>query len=1371
VSGPENLRDYYFRYNAYGELTKVLLPSRQPSSTDPQQAFNAGYEYRWGSGFGSGSGEHLKLVEGEPPAYGIYRRVLERRVSNYGELEQRALYPLPVESSESGIPSRIVTVEHYDPETSLLAAASKEVHYFYGVPNADLLPTQYSPYLFGREFRSDVRTASDGVVQVRQMNWSQRADSDAPAGVPLARVGWWTNVAYPPHNEPANDTRLSWVYTTIDGTTSAESYQYDWFNNATEIREYGVGPYGNYAPSPFRVTTRTYESRSQYIGVPPDSGSASAHLRNLLKSEVVSGNAGQTLIEYDQDVRPLVPFPNVSPSSVSGLDTSTVTAHRGNAARISRGVGAEQVAENLSYDPAGNVVLMQDARGFATHIGFEDRFDRAGDAEAQANDAPPELGGYKTFAFPTRVTNALNQTTYSQYEYHVGKPVALEDANGIVTALAYENDMGRLTEVLRGANQPEAIQARALNRYGADSIGQNDMTVKSFRDRDGLRFDDYRTLVQYDTLGREAVRLAYEKAHCAFAVETHYDWRGRASWRTSPHREEVTPGACSPEAGEFNEDFATLYTYDALGRLLTSKTRRLLPQGSGQYDPTSYLTNISYSGRAETITDPQQRVKVIRRDSVGRVASVVEDPSVLNYETVYIYNNRDQLKTVAQGSQPQRNFEYDSLGRLQSATNPESGTTVYTAYDGNGNLLQWTDARNVTVTQTFDPLNRIKTRTFSDGTPPVTWTYDVVATPLSGFPVGRLSSVSNAVSTSQYEYDALGRVTAKRQVTDGRAYATRYTYNKLDQPTGIEYPSGRVLESTIGDVSPTANGYFHDRVMRVDFGGQVLASDFAYTPQGAVKSMKLGNNLWETSDFNPQLHQLTLLGLGDAPGNTSKWRLSYDYVANGNANHNNGNVITQTLTFPTGTGTQSLTQGHAYDGANRLASTWECLGATLCVPPNHIWAQVFQYDRWGNGRVSGGLFADSTLNPPSFDTNSNRVTGWLYDPAGNLTGNLTNGTIQYDALNRQTSFKKTPLSLAPTVYGYDGEGHRVRKVSPTGAVTVFVYDASGRLIAEYGGEAGGGTQYLTQDLLGSVRVATNATGSVVFRRDYLPFGGMIPSDQGGRLESGSGYTGSSGTTIHFTGKERDEESGLDYFGARYLSAAQGRFTSPDPAFEFGRSIHDPQMWNRYAYVRNNPFKFVDPDGRSPKLITGAIRLGVAAYKGYDLYSTVSGVVDSSRTIFSLNATVGTADRLKATGSLVLELSGINDIKAGFKAVKGGAKAIDGAGDAAKVDKILVVDPAKHPKAVQHLEDSGSLNRPLPVNREASPSNRDDALSGVPTKQGYDRDEAPPAMFRNPGDPVSVDYVPCGDNRGCGASLGNQARDVPDGGTVVIVKQE
>src|SRR5262249_45365347 len=68
-----------------------------------------------------------------------------------------------------------------------------------------------------------------------------------------------------------------------------------------------------------------------------------------------------------------------------------------------------------------------------------------------------------------------------------------------------------------------------------------------------------------------------------------------------------------------------------------------------------------------------------------------------------------------------------------------------------------------------------------------------------------------------------------------------------------------------------------------------------------------------------------------------------------------------------------------------------------------------------------------------------------------------------------------------------------------------------------------------------------------------------------------------GTTEKFTSKERDAETGLDYFQTRYFSSAQGRYTSTDPLMASAKPSN-PQTWNRYAYGLNNPLRFIDPDG-------------------------------------------------------------------------------------------------------------------------------------------------------------------------------------------------
>jgi RHS repeat-associated protein len=81
------------------------------------------------------------------------------------------------------------------------------------------------------------------------------------------------------------------------------------------------------------------------------------------------------------------------------------------------------------------------------------------------------------------------------------------------------------------------------------------------------------------------------------------------------------------------------------------------------------------------------------------------------------------------------------------------------------------------------------------------------------------------------------------------------------------------------------------------------------------------------------------------------------------------------------------------------------------------------------------------------------------------------------------------------------------------------------------------------------------------------------------------YSTDAGVRQKFTGKELDSESGLDYFGARYFATAQGRFSSPDAALT-GQGASNPQSWNLYAYVTNNPLRYVDPTGHYQTTIDG-----------------------------------------------------------------------------------------------------------------------------------------------------------------------------------------
>lgn len=280
-------------------------------------------------------------------------------------------------------------------------------------------------------------------------------------------------------------------------------------------------------------------------------------------------------------------------------------------------------------------------------------------------------------------------------------------------------------------------------------------------------------------------------------------------------------------------------------------------------------------------------------------------------------------------------------------------------------------------------------------------------------------------------------------------------------------------------------------------------------------------------------------------------------------------------------GTWQYTQ----DDMNRLVNAQATAGADVGM--NLAWT----YDRYGNRwsqLATGTGTATATQGTLTFTSNTNRIDGYSYDAAGNL---LYDGIhhYTYDAENRIATIDGAPA------YVYDAEGRRVAKLNASGAVTasyalglggeqvselngagVWVHSnvfVGGRLMATYAGPGdavSAGYYYHLTDWLGTQRMQTTATGAVSELCSSYPFG------------DGLSCTGEDATEHHFTSKERDVESGLDYFGARYLSSNLGRWMTPDwaaaptdvPYANFG----DPQTLNLYAYVSNNPNTGIDMDG-------------------------------------------------------------------------------------------------------------------------------------------------------------------------------------------------
>ena len=231
-----------------------------------------------------------------------------------------------------------------------------------------------------------------------------------------------------------------------------------------------------------------------------------------------------------------------------------------------------------------------------------------------------------------------------------------------------------------------------------------------------------------------------------------------------------------------------------------------------------------------------------------------------------------------------------------------------------------------------------------------------------------------------------------------------------------------------------------------------------------------------------------------------------------------------------------------------------------------------------------------------------------YDVDGNLTAE-PGAAYQYDAENHMWSSQTS----STVTYFYDGEGRRVKMVSPQ-VTRRFIYDAAGSLIAEYEGstlkkeyvygvtgllatveDPGAQTpvvRYSTPDHLGTPRAVSDANGNVS-RHDYKPFGEELEAQE--NRTSTFGYGTDDKVRQKFTGHEHDSATGLYYAQARYLDSAIGRFTSIDPITVTGARQRDPQQLNLYTYVRNNPLVFIDPNGAT---ISFADVRSMEAYNSY-----------------------------------------------------------------------------------------------------------------------------------------------------------------------------
>jgi len=830
-----------------------------------------------------------------------------------------------------------------------------------------------------------------------------------------------------------------------------------------------------------------------------------------------SGNVkAQTTYAYDQ----------TTPTTTSAPQHLTLPSSyaRGNLTTLTRTVqGSTTVSKTTTYFDTGMVQTAKDFDGNPTTYGYSATY------------------GY---AYPTTVTNALNQTTTTAYDVNTGVVTSTTDPNNQTTTFTYDNMIRPLT-----TNYPDGGQtAYCYTDTGGSACSQSGSPYSVVLTERINSSQNLTATAVADGLGRPKQTQLNSDPDGTDYADTTYDSLGRTATVSNPYRStsDSTYGI-------------TTYTYDALNRV----TQILDADGS--------KVQTSYAGNASTVTDEAGIARQSTTDGLGRLSQVIENPGGLNYTTTYTHDALDDLTQVNQGSLIPRVFGYDDLSRLTSATLPETGTTTYT-YDNNGNLRTKTDARGTVTTYGYDALNRLTGKTYSDGTlavnfyydsAPAYWAYGEQNT------TGRLVEATTNNTAMELSYDAMGRVNQQAICTPQNCgnggYGESETYNYLGGLTQFSSYSSTLSQTfdNAGRVASLSSNFIYYPATTL----ATLDPLVGYHPNGAIRKVTLGNGLTETTALNNRLQPCrmninssggyyTACPGGYPAGWVQDWQLNYEAGSS-----DNGDVA-----YFTGAGQQNFYREYVYDQMDRLL-VMEALDSETCGE------LYFTYDAYGN-RV-GQTPISGTCPAWSQTANAkNQIVGYAYDAAGNLLNDGVH-SYAYDAENRITQVD----GGATASYVYDAFGKRVEKTAG-GNITEYVYNAdgqvawiavnghfamyyaylNGRRLAQYNG----GIYFLHGDHLGSTRLVSTMSQSFSDNMDFLPFGEQ--------------ETGDTGTVYKFTGAERDAETNLDYMSARHYSSMMGRFMTPDPA---GMAVADPanpQSWNMYAYVTNSPMTLTDPTG-------------------------------------------------------------------------------------------------------------------------------------------------------------------------------------------------
>lgn len=800
--------------------------------------------------------------------------------------------------------------------------------------------------------------------------------------------------------------------------------------------------------------------------------------------------------------------------------------------------------------------------------------------------------------FVITATDGEEHSTHTVYEPKFGGLTEITDANGNKVCYQYDS-FGRKVSEDSYCGTPNEI--RVTTEYKMVSSSSLDDSLFAITSHTKNASDDELVApsrLYFDSIERKIRSLDFSFDGKAIFTDTQYDSLKRKIRVSKPY------------LSDSSNIYWTTYQYDQIARV----NQISLPSGDLDGDGSedgSYSETVTYSGFEKIKFDGENRGRSETTSALGEVVKVVEDVNGLAVETEYRYDSRSNLIEVEDDQGNQIIVEYDLLGRKSSISDPSMGVFYY-LYNSFGELILQTDNLSQRVSMTYDKLGRIVSRSELEGTS--TWKYDSA----EGAGIGMLANESGPNGTQKsFVYNSRGNLISEyvdmgATIGGDESFYVDKSYDELGRITSIGYPT---VENESFNINYHYNSIGYLSYISDQYG-EIYWLLGSVNTKGQLLSDTYRNGVKNTAVINGA-NGFLISNNSVTSSNQIIQEQNYSYNRVGGLTKREMNYQSLSLEgFLYGT-IESLSETFSYDDLDRVT------GADLYNShTNYTHSEVYTYDSIGNIKSKTGVGSYeyggecSGVSAGPHAVTKVGTLSYCYDENGNMTSGAGK-TISYTSYNKPSELKG--LNGSAKFYYGANRSRLMKRSSQNGVESTTYYVGLGvkgapvyeKVVNEDGSSdhlffiyAGGlhsghafaqrrvhensdsstqeSHQYYHRDHLGSVSAISDESGelsdsnglALVQILSFDVWGKQRHPDGSGGLEGGLASHGN----LNYTGQEQIPELQLIHMNGRVYDPAIGRMLSADSTVpDAGSAVG----FNRYAYVFNNPLRYVDPTGYEP----------------------------------------------------------------------------------------------------------------------------------------------------------------------------------------------